>query len=212
MARKQEPVFMYPISSRPLAFDELAHLAAALDTIGSMNIEMLDGYFTALICGPDIVRRSEYLLEVFGAEPSHHMEEQFSDIPCLLKRHWNAIAAELHCTLTEQHAYMPILIERDDGGAPGNDWAHGFMRGVQMRPGSWNHLIHDEDHCGSMMPIMILHYEDDSEPQLRPPPIPSEKRDALLEAMISGIAHIYHFFEPYRTARECKAARGNFAT
>lgn len=192
---------MNPISSQRLTFDELAHLAAVLDTIGGMNIEMLDGYFTALICGPDIVLPSEYLPEVCGAEPSIHTDEQVSDFPSLLVRHWNAIAADLHSALKEQNVYLPILIERDEGVAPGNDWAHGFMHGVQMRPGSWDHLIHDEDHCGSMLAIMILHYEHDPDPQMRPPPVPPEKRDALLEMMISGLIHVYHFFEPYRQAR-----------
>jgi uncharacterized protein len=187
---------MNSIPSQPLTFDELAYLAAVLDTIGAMNIEMLDGYFAALICGPDMVLPSEYLPEVCGADTG----DQVSDIPSLLMRHWNAIAAELNSTLKEQNVYLPILIERDDGVARGNDWAHGFMRGVQMRPGSWSQLIHDEDHCGSMVAIMILHYEHDPDPQMRPPPIPPEKREALLEVMIAGLTHIYHFFEPYRQA------------
>ncbi|WP_349608286.1 MULTISPECIES: UPF0149 family protein [Cupriavidus] len=192
---------MNPRSSQPLSFDELAHLAALLDTIGAMNIEMLDGYFTALICGPDMVLPCEYLPEVCGAESSFNTDEQVSDIRSLLMRHWNAIAAELHSTLKEQNVYLPILIERDDGVAPGNDWAHGFMRGVQMRSGSWNHLIHDENHCGSMLAIMILHYEHDPDPQMRPPPIPPEKREALLELIIAGLTHVYRYFEPYRQAR-----------
>lgn len=191
---------MNSIPSQPLTFDEFAHLAAVLDTIGAMNIEMLDGYFTALICGPDIVLPSEYLPEVCGAEPSIYTDDLVSDIPSLLMRHWNAIAAELHSTLKEQNAYLPILIEREDGVTPGNDWAHGFMRGVQMRPGSWNHLFHDEDHCGSMLAIMILHYEHDPDPQMRPPPVPPEKREALLEVMIAGLPHVYRYFEPYREA------------
>ncbi len=53
--------------NQPLADDEFARLAAFLDSIGdaTMKIETLDGYFAALICGPDIVLPSEYLLQIW---------------------------------------------------------------------------------------------------------------------------------------------------
>ena len=33
---------------------------------GAMNLEMLDGFFAALICSPDLVPPSEYLREIWG--------------------------------------------------------------------------------------------------------------------------------------------------
>jgi yecA family protein len=39
-----------------------------------MNTEQLDGFFTALIGGPDVVPPSEYLPEVFGGEVSDTCE------------------------------------------------------------------------------------------------------------------------------------------
>lgn len=39
-----------------------------------MNIEQLDGFFAALIAGPDVVPPSEYLPEVFGGEVSDTCE------------------------------------------------------------------------------------------------------------------------------------------
>ncbi|MDR8970587.1 hypothetical protein FEP59_00911 [Burkholderia multivorans] len=100
----------------------------------------------------------------------------------------------------EPDVYLPVLLEGDDGIAPGNDWAHGFMRGVQTRPASWGELIDDEDHGGPMLRIMMLHYENDPDPQMRPPPIPSEKREELLQTMIGSLTHIYRYFEPHRRA------------
>lgn len=147
-----------------------------------------------------MVLPSEYLPEVWGEDFSFDSDEQASDILSLLMRHWNAIAAELQHTLEEPNVYLPVLLEREDGVAPGNDWAHGFMRGVQMRPRSWSPLVNDEDHGGPMVAIMILHYEHDPDPQMRPPPILREKREELLEAMIAGLPHIYRYFEPYRQA------------
>jgi uncharacterized protein len=54
-----------PTIQHPLSDDELNRLGEFLDEIGApaMNMESLDGYFAALICGPDMVLPSEYLPE-----------------------------------------------------------------------------------------------------------------------------------------------------
>lgn len=98
-----------------------------------MNVEELDGFFAALVAGPDVVMPSEYLPEVFGGEMSDAHEfdslEEANEILALLMRHWNDIAA----TLSKGDVYLPILLEDDSGVSHGNDWAKGFMRGVDMR-------------------------------------------------------------------------------
>src|SRR5262245_1420929 len=43
----------------------------------AMNLEMLDGFFVALICCPDMVRPSEYLPEIWGGNMADN--EAFSD-------------------------------------------------------------------------------------------------------------------------------------
>jgi uncharacterized protein len=58
--------------------------------------------------------------------------------------------------LKEPEVYMPVLLEDDEGIAHGNDWARGFMRGVQARPASWRELIASDEHCGPLIPIMLL--------------------------------------------------------
>jgi uncharacterized protein len=51
---------------QPLSDDELDQLGKFLDGIGApaMNLERVDGYFAALICGPGVVLPSEYLSAV----------------------------------------------------------------------------------------------------------------------------------------------------
>jgi hypothetical protein len=39
-----------------------------------MNVEQLDGFFAALIAGPETVMPSEYYPEVFGGDMSHACE------------------------------------------------------------------------------------------------------------------------------------------
>jgi hypothetical protein len=51
-----------------------------------------------------------------------------NEILGLMMRHWNTVAA----TLYKGEIYVPLLLEDEDGRAHGNDWAHGFMRGMGM--------------------------------------------------------------------------------
>jgi uncharacterized protein len=128
---------------QPLSADELDRLSEFLDGIGApaMNMESLDGYFAALICGPDMVLPNEYLAAIWGEDFCFDDNNQATDIMGLLMRHWNTISSELFRTLKEPYVYMPMLLEDDEGIAHGNDWAQGFMRGVQARPASWREVI-----------------------------------------------------------------------
>ena len=132
-----------PTIQQPLSDDELNRLGEFLNKIGApaMNMESLDGYFSALICGPDMVLPSEYLPGIWGEDFCFNSDNQATDILGLLMRHWGTISSELFRTLKEPHVYMPVLLEDDEGLAQGNDWARGFMRGVQARPASWRELI-----------------------------------------------------------------------
>jgi hypothetical protein len=58
-----------PVKPEPLTDAELERLSATLARFGdkrSMNLEQLDGFIAALVCGPDIVLPSEYLPEIWG--------------------------------------------------------------------------------------------------------------------------------------------------
>src|SRR3954454_8519364 len=57
------------MGERPLTDAEYDRPADTLNRFhgeGAMNLEQLDGFFAALICGPDRVHPSEYLPEIWG--------------------------------------------------------------------------------------------------------------------------------------------------
>lgn len=77
-------------SDKPLTDDKFARLTAFLDSIGksAMNIEMLDGLFVALICGPDTVLPGEYPPQIWGEDFSFESDGQAAETigrnePCL---------------------------------------------------------------------------------------------------------------------------------
>jgi len=191
---------LVPPANEPLTDEQFDRLEAYLSghAPAGVNIEWVDGYFAALICGPDMVMPSEYLPQVLGEELDFDDSEQASDIMGLLMQHWNAIASELLRTLSEPHVYLPVLLEDADGVAHANDWAKGFMRGVQMRPESWRELLHSEEHGGAVIPIMALAHEDDPDPSMRPLFMDREKRQEVVTMMVAGLTTIYRHFEQQR--------------
>jgi uncharacterized protein len=199
-----------PQIQQPLTEIELDRLGDFLAAIGppALNIEGLDGYFCALISGPELVMPSEYLPQVLSESFSFESDAQANDIVGLLFQHWNTVAAGLWRTLDTLDVYMPALLDNDEGGAHGNDWAKGFLRGVAARSRSWCELFDNEERGGALLPILMLAHENDPDPSLRTPPIPPEKRSKVLQTMAAGLTVIYRYFAPHRRSRAQAAERG----
>jgi uncharacterized protein len=145
----------------------------------AMNIEMLDGFFAALICGPDMVRSSEYLRIIWGGdriggEKGLRDEAEVQEYFDLIMRHWNSIAGPL----SSGDVFVPLLLEDDDGVARGNDWAEGFARGMKLRSNNWAELFDDTQHAGLLVPILALAHERDPDPTMRPYKEPIDASDA----------------------------------
>ncbi len=166
----------------------------------AMNLEQLDGFFAALIAGPETVMPSEYYPEVFGGEMSDACEfgslDEAKDILGLMMRHWNTIAG----TLFKGEVYVPLLLEDKNGSAQGNDWARGYMRGVGMRREGWSELVNDEEHGGCLIPMMMLYHEHDDDPEMRPEPISPERREDVIAHMAAGLLGAYRYFRSHRRA------------
>jgi uncharacterized protein len=180
----------------PLTEAELDRLAGFLQNSGgqTMNIEELDGFFAALVAGPEVVLPSKYLPQVFGGameDTCFTGIEEANDILGLIMRHWNQITA----TLRTGDVLLPILLEDDAGVSQGTDWARGFIRGTEMRRTGWAQLVNDEEYGGCMIPVMMLYHEHDDDPELRPPPIGPEQRKNIIVQMAAGVMHAYRYFQ-----------------
>src|ERR1035437_1475848 len=116
---------MLSLPSTELKEAEIRLLDEFLDSIdGAMSLEELNGFFCALICGPDPVMPIEYLPHVFGGELfDFSSAENASKIMGLLLQIWNHIAD----TLQRDELYFPLMFEDENGKCLGNEWADGFM-------------------------------------------------------------------------------------
>jgi len=172
-------------------------LLGRFDNKRPMNLEQLDGFLTALICGPEIVRPSEYLPGICGndmvLEDSFAAQPILREVLALVARHKNAICS----TLQSGEVFTPLLLPDENSEYPGNDWANGFMRGMSFCEADWIALLDDDDHGGSIVPIFALAHEHDPDPEMRPyqEPISAERRENLIIGVAAGVIHIYKYFQ-----------------
>jgi uncharacterized protein len=186
--------------AEPLSDVELDRLAAFLEGIANeraMSVEELDGFFCALIAGPELVMPSEYLNEVWGGElPDENAFESDAHAEAvlgLIMRHWNAIIAEFE----REQVYGPLYDEPDERGVPGRRWALGFMRGVAMRRRSWSSMLTDGNE-GQLITIPLVAGEID--PAWPAAPLTEEQAKDLKITMAAGAARAYRRFRTERRA------------
>jgi uncharacterized protein len=189
------------VNSQPLTDAELDNLGGVLKRFGdkrAMNLETLDGFFAALICGPDPVPPSEYLPEIWGGDMVSEplSEPTLQEFISLVMRHGNAISR----TLQSGEVFLPLIMEDENGVALANEWANGFMRGMQMRRDSWTPLMENEERVGWLVPILALANEHHPDPEMRPykKPISIEMREKLIVGAAAGVMAMYRHFETVR--------------
>lgn len=156
-----------------------------------------DGFFAALVCCPDMVMPSEYLPMIQGGA-TEEGDLVFEDMAegrrfmALLFRHYNHVNDQLQ----NREAYMPLVLEDENGDWHDNDWANGFLLGISLRPEIWSEIIDSEERGGSVVPIFMLAYEHHPDPAMRPysEPIDEKKREELLVSAAAGVMHMHRYF------------------
>ncbi len=114
----------------------------------------------------------------------------------LIMRHWNVIADTLH----SGDIFLPLLLEDKNGISSANDWAKGFLRGMELRKTEWAALLDDEKHGGWLVPIFALAQEHNPDPEMRPykGAISAEQREKLIVGAAAAVTGIYRYFEATR--------------
>jgi uncharacterized protein len=86
----------------------------------------------------------------------------------------------------------------------GNEWAEGFMTGMELMNDDWGLLFDDAEHAGALEPIMALAFEHHPDPDMRPylEQTDPEQREAWLAAISPAVSEIYRFFATLRQQLE----------
>jgi len=184
--------------TQPLSEAEIETLSRFLDERAverdGMSFEMLDGYLTAVLSGPETVMPSEWLPQVWsGEEDGGEADDEagvFEDeaeagrILDLVMRHYNRIAGVLAQGGADFEPWIGEF-ELEDGevAAYGQEWALGYLRGVGLREEAWSELLDDADWADDLEALDLLARGPDDE-ETGGEVAAQDQRDALIDSMV----------------------------
>lgn len=167
---------------------------------GAMSLERLDGFFAALLSGPDPLPPEECLPLILGSafddEDAFSSPKAIEQFARLVSGHWHDIAH----TLQRQRDFAPWLTADAAGEVHGNDWAEGFYDGMQLMHEDWNLLFDDAEAAPALTPILALAFERHPDPEMRPflDGASREQKDLWLAQIGDAVPRIYQFFAAIR--------------
>jgi len=179
----------------PLTDAEWTELERRLaKTYAIYSTEMLDGFLTALICGPELIQPAEFMPAVleghhFGSDAD---AQTFTD---LVLRYWHRVADALKYAAYAGEPYTPLMTEC----AVGEQWAEGFMRGTHFRTERWDRFI--AGRMGLLMaPVLYLYADTSPNADIRRE-VPEgllDDRAAFLDALSRHVVGMYLYFTRQR--------------
>jgi len=135
----------------PLSNDELDWLEDFLCTrygvmefdhdadVGVFDVAALDGYFTAIVSGPETIPPSLWLKDMDGEfETLWDSEEFFERVFSMMVRHMNSISSWLMADAPSHQPLYMLRQVRDGHYTLLEDWCDGYMRGIRINPHAWD--------------------------------------------------------------------------
>ena len=198
---------MKPVS--PLTDKDYQRLSATLQRLaaqGAMSLEKMDGFFAALLCGPEALPPAACLPLVLGAafddDDSFTSAKSLEQFVALLGRYWQ----EISHTLRQGEAFHPWLEANADGVVLGNQWADGFSEGMRLFNDDWAQVFDHPALSLALAPIMALAFEHDPDPDMRPflGEVTPAQREAWLAEITPAVGSFHAFFSAHRAALEAE--------
>lgn len=188
-----------PLSDKE--FDELDQfLLSDRCAEDGMTMDILHGYLTALVIGPQEVEMAEWLPHVWGSDPDFtpkfKHDKEMQRITGLIGRFMNEVAITFEVAPKE---FEPLYCTHEVDGKTlldGEAWAWGFIQGMSLREELWA-PIYESPLADLMRPIHLLGEEELEEEDMKLVEDPV-KRDKLAIEVEAAIPEIYRFFQPLR--------------
>ena len=186
------------------ALDEFLSSDAAPDDC--MKISDLDGFLTAIVIGPELIKPSQWFPVIWrGEEGFFEDTEQAERIYEMIFARYNLILQQL---AHDEDEYGPLFWQSEDGTIIAMDWAEGFMEGVQLAPDAWVPLLEDLEGQAILSPIVSHLHDDEGNPLLGDDP---DKMDELYDQAAALIPSAVIAIDKFWKARRPERAYSNDA-
>jgi uncharacterized protein len=195
----------------PLSDQEIEELDDfLLDAEGideSMNVSMLDGFLTALICGPKLIMPSEWMRWVWDTEhgkdsPNFSSEDEAGRILSMLTRHMNDITSTLS---QAPEYYEPLLLENINHGNPIpilDEWCMGFVKGMSLDEEGWSDIAVANP---QWLSTIFLYGTEKGWETLLAKDIPLEEHIEMSERLTTDVLNIYAGLKALRESQISQA-------
>ena len=178
-----------------------------------MDLEMLDGFLTAIVSGPETIQPSEWLPQVWSdggrtATPAFASNDQAQRIMGLMLRHLVGIQRTLGESPTRFRPLLYVSEEReadDNARTPleATAWCEGYMAGVRLRDEAWQPLYDAQDARDWIFPIEALAFGD-QDPEFAEWVDDKERRESLVDELPVATVLIYRFWFERRRGGEAR--------
>jgi len=195
----------------PLSDEEIEELDDfLLDSEGideSMNVSMLDGFLTALICAPKLILPSEWMRWVWDTEhgkdsPNFSSEDEAGRILSMLMRHMNDITRTLS---QAPEYYEPLLLENINNGNPIpilDEWCMGFVKGMSLDEEGWSDIAVANP---QWLSTIFLYGTEKGWETLLAKDIPLEEHVEMSERLTTDVLNIYAGLKALRESQISQA-------
>lgn len=160
----------------------------------SMDLSMLDGFFTAVISSPGNIPIEQVLPWIWDveegiAEAEFPSQETADEVLGLIRQHWDHVAKTLG---QAQDQYAPVLFE-DESGVVIEDWCMGYIAGMQLDSKSWDPL--PEELRDLLEPVFLYGTEEGAD-MLKELNLSREQHDDIAHALPDVALTLYDAFHP----------------
>jgi uncharacterized protein len=196
------PQYDPDIADSPLSDHELQSLDEMLGALpgSTMNIEVMDGYLTALLVGPRLVDRlptRAWLPAVWGGDGEgtapFQSNRQRKKATVLVLRRLQSIACQLRAGAERWEPIFSVAESEGDELADAEDWCIGFLEAVALDHDAWGSFFDDRELASSLRPIVLLGASDEAlsaaeVESLRDPHVRDEMSRAVTDGVMALVA------------------------
>lgn len=171
----------------------------------TMQLDCLDGFLTAIVSGPVMLKPSEWLPHVWGPTeddaPTFNTLEQAERITGLIMRQLNGIIWSMQHDPDTFEPTFDTAVYPDDQHEyiNGEMWAYGYMSGIDLQRQNWKTFFDEPNSADVLRPIYLLGADDVTPEEEALTETPAQ-REKLSEQIPASVAWMYRFWQPYRRA------------